>query len=92
MDISSDYKFLKVDGYRFILTYGHLNQRLPELRNKDILLNGHTHIYKLEDKYINPGSITKPRINKEHMFIIYEDKKFGLYDIDMNLIDSLIIK
>lgn len=87
-DISADYKVLEVDGYNFILSHGHVNDRLPILREKNILLNGHTHVYKLENNYINPGSISLPKVNKEHTFIVYEDKTFYLYDINMNLLDK----
>jgi hypothetical protein len=91
-DISKDYKILEVDGYNFILSHGHINDRLPTLGNKDILLNGHTHIYKLENNYINPGSISIPKVNTEHTYIVYENKEFRLYDIDFNLLDSIKLK
>ena len=42
--------------------------------------------------YINPGSISLPRDNTEGSYIIYEDDKFYLYDIDNNLLDCLIIE
>jgi hypothetical protein len=90
-DISKDYKMLEIDGYRFILSHGHINDRLPILNDNDILLNGHTHIYKLEKNYINPGSISLPKINKEHTFIIYDNKEFKLYDISGSLLDSITL-
>ena len=30
---------------------------------------GHTHVYNLEGKHINPGSVGFPRSNKEHTVI-----------------------
>ena len=91
-DVRQDYHTLEVDGYRFILTHGHVNDKLPNLTNKDIVLSGHTHVYKLDKKNINPGSISLPKVHSEHTFIIYENKEFKLYDENLNLLQSLILE
>lgn len=85
-DISSDYKIFDVDGLKLCLTHGHLNHKLPKIDEEYILLNGHTHIYKLEDNYINPGSISLPKGNDKHTYIIYENRKFTIYDENRNKI------
>ncbi len=79
-DISSDYKIFEIDGLKLYLTHGHLNDMLPKREEDSILLNGHTHVYKLEDNYINPGSISIPKKTNNHTYIIYENRKFTIYD------------
>jgi len=89
--IQDDYKVIEVDGINWYLTHGHINDRLPELSDNDILFNGHTHIYNLSKNYINPGSVGYPRHNSEHTCIIYENMEFSLYDLDNDMIMSLKI-
>jgi len=88
--ISDDYKVIEVDGINWYLSHGHINDRFTVGQN-DILLNGHTHTYELSRNYINPGSVGIPRSNSEHTCIVYENKKFTLYDLDNSKIDSLNI-
>lgn len=85
--ISEDYKILEIDGLKLYLTHGHINDKVPY--QDGILLNGHTHIYQLTSDYINPGSISIPKVHSEHTYIIYENRTFTLYDIDKNILDTL---
>ena len=39
--------------------------------------------------YINVGSISLPRDGNKPTYTIYENKKFTIYDIDGNVIDSI---
>ena len=54
----------------------------------DILLFGHTHspLMKIINKklFINPGSITYPRGLYNESYIIYENNKFKLIDLNSN--------
>ena len=51
---------------------------MPALKEGDILLCGHTHIPKCEKRdnyiYMNPGSVSIPKENSEHSYMILEDK------------------
>lgn len=84
-----DYRIIEVDGIKWYLTHGHLNDRLPSISGNDILFNGHTHKYELSRNYINPGSISLPRQSNEHTYIIYENNIFTLYDTDGKIIKKL---
>ncbi|MBR4262817.1 MAG: phosphodiesterase [Bacilli bacterium] len=87
-----------VDNHNFYLTHGHRYNRdiHPFLNDGDILVYGHTHrgmLLKENNKYyINPGSLSLPRDGTDGSYIIYENNRFNLYDIDNNLIDSLLIE
>ena len=89
--ICENYLVINIDGINWYLTHGHLNYKLPELTDKDILFNGHTHCYELSRNYINPGSLSLPRMHSEHTYIIYQNKSFKLYDLDGNIINELKI-
>ena len=39
--------------------------------------------------YINVGSISLPRDNNKPTYMIYENKKFTIYDIEDKIIDSI---
>jgi len=89
--ISDDYKILEVDGIKWYLTHGHVNERLPEIGSDDILFNGHTHKYELSRNFINPGSVSIPRGNPEHTYIVYEKGVFTLHDVDGKTLTELSI-
>ena len=56
------------------------------LKEGDILLNGHTHIPACEEKeayiYMNPGSVSIPKENSAHSYMIYENKIFEWKDLN----------
>lgn len=86
------YYLLEIDQLSLFLTHGHKNYGHFMDENM-ILVSGHTHIYALNKDYINPGSITYPKGSKEHTYIIYEDFKFSLYDInEKRKIKELVIE
>lgn len=87
--IMDDYKVIEVDGLKLYFTHGHVNDKVPY--QDGILVHGHTHVYELSSTYINPGSVSLPKVHLEHTYIIYENKCFKLYDIDGNLLKSIQI-
>ena len=89
--VCENYLMIIVDGINWYLTRGHLNYKLPDIDKNDMLLNGHTHCYELSRNYINPGSLSLPRMHSEHTYIIYKNKKFTLYDLGGNIINELKI-
>ena len=86
--IMSDYKSLEVDGILIYVTHGHLIDKYNHLFQNNYLITGHTHVYNLEGKHLNPGSVGLPKINKEHTCILYDNKIFKLINLD----DFSIIK
>lgn len=81
-DTRADYKEIDLDGYKFILTHGHLNPWLHDVIKNNYVLQGHTLIYNLDGNIINPGSVGLPKENKEHTCLLYEKKVFKLIDLD----------
>ena len=94
--ILADYALLSLDGITVFATHGHKfnTDSLPPLSANDILLHGHTHILKIEkfgndNYYINPGSVSIPKNSNPKTFMVYENRKFTIYDFEMNVIDSI---
>ncbi len=81
-DIMSDYKSLDVDGTNVYITHGHLIDKYEHLFQDEYLISGHTHVYNLEGKHLNPGSVGIPKVNKEHTCILYKDKTFYLINLE----------
>ena len=71
-------------------THGHIynEQKLPPLHSGDILLHGHTHVPKCvvheTEQYIcmNPGSVSIPKEESWHGYMIWEGKNFVWKDFD----------
>ena len=87
-DIMADYKEIDLDGIHFYISHGHLNEKYKNLFENEYLLSGHTHVYNLDGKHLNPGSIGIPKVNKEHTCFLYDNKTFKLINLD----DFSIIK
>ena len=81
-DIMSDYKSIYVDGVNIYLIHGHLIPNYEHLFQDEYLISGHTHVYNLEGKHLNPGSVGIPKVNPEHTCILYKDKTFYLINLD----------
>lgn len=86
--VLADYAILWLDKKAVYATHGHNynEEKLPPLANGDILLNGHTHVPKCTDHgtytYMNPGSVSIPKENSPHSYMIYENGKFLWKDLD----------
>ena len=107
-DLVSDYKNydffvhddlfkLEVDGLIFYLNHGNIyNYENPKEIKNGILIYGHEHIPYIRKKQnllcINPGSISLPRGYFKESYLIYDNGKFMVYDIDDKLIDEYILK
>ena len=69
-------------------THGHLwgeDKPLPACRGS-VLLCGHTHVSKYADHssyiYMNPGSVSIPKENTPHGYMLYGDGLFTWYDLE----------
>ena len=93
--IMADYCILNVDNINLFLTHGHLynKESMPNIEDNDILIHGHTHINIIEKlekgTYIHPGSISMPKENQENSYMIYENKKFTIKNIEGKELNSL---
>ena len=80
--ILAEYALLDLDGQTVFATHGHKFSPFnpPMLKKGDILLNGHTHVPACEVKdgyiYMNPGSVSIPKENSEHSYMVYENGEF----------------
>ena len=86
--VLADYAIL-VAGERMIYaTHGHVynEQKLPPLQKGDVLLHGHTHVPKCveheEYLYINPGSVSIPKENSQHSYLILEGMQLTWKNLD----------
>ena len=65
--VMADYCILNLDGRTFYATHGHVynENNLPPIQEGDILIHGHTHVLKAEQKegyvLLNPGSVSIPK-------------------------------
>ncbi len=78
---------LYVNDTEFVLVHGHKldEKNMPAISEGAYLLCGHTHVPKIEEKehytYLNPGSVSIPKENSAHSYMIFSDK-FYWKDID----------
>ncbi len=87
---------IRFNDYNIYLTHGHIkNETNMSLKEKDILLYGHTHINKLEkiNDYIvgNPGSISIPKENTKNSFMVIEDSCITVYSLENEILHRLEI-
>ena len=86
--VLSDFAFLSVDGLRIYATHGHVfhPDHLPPLQSGDVLLFGHTHIPFREKRgdilCLNPGSVSIPKQNTQHSYMIFENSAFEWKSLD----------
>ncbi len=89
--IMAEYCILPIGKNVLFATHGHkFNEKeLPSLCKGDILLNGHTHVPACtvhEDYiYMNPGSVSIPKNESWHGYMILEQDMFSWKDFDGNL-------
>lgn len=80
--VMADYGFLSVGKLMIYATHGHVfnKDHLPPLSDGDILLYGHTHVPLCEKVQniicMNPGSVSIPKENSPHSYMIFEDGAF----------------
>ncbi len=90
--IMSDYAVICDEGYTIFATHGHLSgeNNPPMLKNKEVLLCGHTHVPKCAEHegfiYMNPGSVSIPKEGSHHGYMILENGKFVWKDLDGTIV------
>ena len=88
--VMAEYAYICCDGLRIFATHGHKFNcdNMPPLSKGDILLHGHTHVPKCvvheTEQYIcmNPGSVSIPKEESWHGYMIWEGKNFVWKDFD----------
>lgn len=91
--IMADYVQLSLDGLSIFATHGHHHNpdNPPPMSRGEILLNGHTHVYKCsefgeDNLYLNPGSVSLPKENPEKTYMVYENRCFTLKSLSGEII------
>ncbi|MDO4944534.1 MAG: phosphodiesterase [Ruminococcus sp.] len=86
--VLADYALIYADGKTIFATHGHKwgCDNPPPLAKNSILLCGHTHIPVIKDcgdyTYVNPGSVSIPKENSAHSYLILEDGEFRFGKLD----------
>ncbi len=86
--VLADYALFDLGKNTLFLTHGHLfhEGNLPPMKKGDILLHGHTHVPKCVEYenyvYMNPGSVSIPKENSWHGYMVLENGEFIWKDLD----------
>lgn len=86
--VLADYCILYAGKRMVFATHGHTYnlKSLPPLQPGDILLHGHTHVPACEIgenvTYLNPGSVSIPKENSWHGYMMLTDSEFIWRDLD----------
>lgn len=86
--VLAEYAYVCFEKVNIFATHGHIfnEDNLPPLSEGDILLNGHTHTPALREyenyTYINPGSVSIPKENSEHSYMISDGSVFEWKNLD----------
>ena len=92
--VLADYAWLEINGYRIFATHGpHFGEdNPPPLSKGDILLCGHTHVPACREHdgwfYLNPGSVSIPKENSHHGYMVLENRKVIRNTINGETIES----
>ncbi|MBE6893504.1 MAG: phosphodiesterase [Ruminococcaceae bacterium] len=92
--VLSEQAYLCMDNVEMLAVHGH--KPFPPVKCKTVILSGHTHVPKLEEKngvtYMNPGSVSIPKENSHHGYMVFENKKFIWKDFDGNVKNEYSVK
>lgn len=100
-EMISDFKFepqiqIQINNKNVFFTHGHVNNKenIPD-KEIDIMFYGHFHIGFIEEEngiiFANPGSISLPKNNTEHSYIIFDDEKITLKNVEGEIINEKIL-
>lgn len=96
-EMISEFKFedsiqLTIGEKRFFFTHGHKYNIDNIPQNIDVLVYGHFHTGYIKEKdgvlCVNAGSISLPKNDTPHSYLIIDDKQIILKYIDCNIVDS----
>ena len=93
--IISDKARMSIEGgHKMYFTHGHIYSvdNFPDAEKGDIVVQGHTHIPMDEMRNgirrVNPGSVSIPKENSPHGYIIFENGVLEWRDLDSRLYSS----
>ncbi len=86
--VLADYAVIAVDNTVIYATHGHKynEENRPPVANGDILFCGHTHIPVINRHetytYMNTGSVSIPKENSPHSYVVFENGNFYWKDLE----------
>ena len=95
--VMADYCILSIDGKTLYATHGHVynENNLPPFHEGDILIHGHTHVLKAEQKegyiLLNPGSVSIPKEGNPPTYAVLENGVFSIMDFEGNIVKSIVL-
>lgn len=83
-NVSSDYAEIYDGATKITLSHGH--RAVPPLGKGDVYITGHTHVplnYTEAEGYVhlNPGSVSLPKENSAHGYILYDNGVFTFKEL-----------
>lgn len=93
--VMADYCIIIEGKHTIYATHGHIfhEKNLPPLKAGDILIHGHTHVLRAEDKgnyiLLNPGSVSIPKEGNPPTYGILEDSVFRVKDFEGKIVKEI---
>lgn len=90
--IINELSLISIDNKDIYLTHGHIHNETNWEKENSILVYGHFHLPFIKENagkiFMNPGSISLPKGDNLPTYMIYDNNKFTIYDINDNIIAS----
>ena len=96
--VLADYCLLPLKHKMIYATHGHIYNadHLPPMKEGDVLLHGHTHVLKAEQRegfiLLNPGSVSIPKEENVPSYAVLDRGVFTIKDFDGNEIKSIALE
>lgn len=93
--VLADYMVLFAGDRAIYATHGHVynENHLPPMKEGDILLHGHTHVLRAEQKdgiwIWNPGSVSIPKEGNPPTYAVLEDEKFRIMTFEGRIVREI---
>lgn len=88
-----DHILMEINGKKVYFTHGHkYNIEVIPYEDFEIMIYGHIHQGFIEEKegylFANPGSISIPRFNTPHSYLIFNEDKLLLKDVEGEVLNK----
>lgn len=83
----------EINGKKMFFTHGHkYNMNNLPAEDFDIMLYGHFHVCFIKENegkiFVNPGSVTLPKENTPHSYVMIEENEILIKDVDGHVIEK----
>ena len=91
----NDHILMRINGKMFYFTHGHKYniEKIP-YEDFDVMMYGHIHQGFIEEKegivFANPGSISLPKGCSAHSYIVIEEDRIVLKDVEGEILEEKI--